>query len=903
MKKIYFLLLVLFGLNTQGQIINFPDSNLKSKLLQSSSNNQIAYDIFGAYRKIDANNDGQISADEASYIKRLDISNSNVVNLEGLQYFNILERLNCSSNQLTSLSILPFYYLKMIDASYNQLSTFNFGSQPFLEEINLSSNEFTSISLNSFQNLKRLNLSFNQLTSIDITSNQNLEQFSAGNNNLTSINLTNNINLNYLSIYSNQISSIDLSMLTNLNWLELYSNQLTSIDLSNNINLTFIQLGVNQLTSIDVSMLVNLGHFDIQQNSLSSIDLTNNINLYDLRIFTNQLTEIDLSNNSNLFHIDCGNNLLTTLNVTSLSGLSRLLFNGNQITSIDISNNPLLYWITCSNNMLTSLDISNNPLLETLSCGINQLTTIDITNNPLLRSLRCQDNALLESLFIKNGNLNTWSNLDFSNNANLSYICSDEGDLALVQQKITDYNYSNCHVNSYCSFIPNGTSFSILGKTRYDFNSNGCDIVDINYTNLKFSIVNGTNSGSLISNQSGNYNIPVQAGSHTITPNLENPTYFNISPTIITVDFPTQTSPFTQDFCVTANGIHSDVEVVVLPTVPARPGFDAKYKILYRNKGNLIENGSVSLTFEDAILDYLSSNPVFNSQTTNSYTWNYSNLQPFETREIEIIFNVNSPTETPSVNIDDVLNYTATIATSNTDETPDDNEFTLNQIVVGSYDPNDKTCLEGETVGPDMIGEYVHYLIRFENTGTYPAENVVVKDMIDLTKFDITTLIPLKGSHDFYTRIKDNKVEFIFENINLDFNYATNDGYVAFKIKTKSSLVVGDTFSNDANIYFDYNFPITTNTYTTTIQALSSQDFDFGSQFTLYPNPVKDVLHFNSKENLDIKSVEIYNMLGQIVISVPNATTSIDVSSLTNGNYFVKVNTEMGNATTKFIKE
>lgn len=62
-------------------------------------------------------------------------------------------------------------------------------------------------------------------------------------------------------------------------------------------------------------------------------------------------------------------------------------------------------------------------------------------------------------------------------------------------------------------------------------------------------------------------------------------------------------------------------------------------------------------------------------------------------------------------------------------------------------------------------------------------------------------------------------------------------------------------------------------------------------------------MHFNSKENLDIKSVEIYNMLGQIVVVVPNATTSIDVSSLTNGNYFVKINTEKGSATTKFIKE
>ncbi|NHN24472.1 T9SS type A sorting domain-containing protein [Flavobacterium jejuense] len=890
MKKIYLLLLVLLGLNLQAQIVNIPDANFKAKLLSASSSNQIAStqtpNTFNGsvsmYHKIDTNEDGEIQVSEALTIKYLNVSSSNISSITGLEAFTNILYLNATNNQLSNVNFSSNLNLKFIQLSNNIITNIDCSQNLNLNTINLFSNQLLTIDVSNLSSLKTLDLSFNQLTTIDISSNQNLESFSVGNNNLTSINLSNNSNLTLLRIYSNQISTIDLSILTNLNWLELDSNQLTSIDLSNNTNLTYIQLGGNQLSTIDVSMLSNLDFLNIPQNFLTSINLTNNINLSQLSIAKNQLTELDVSNNTNLFILNCYDNLISSLDISSLTGLKFLYFEKNQITNIDVS---------------------NNSLLETLACNNNQLTIIDITNNPFLRSLKCKDNPLLESLFIKNGNLNTWSNLDFSNNSNLEYICADEGDLALVQQKITDYNYSNCHVNSYCSFTPNGTSFSISGKIKYDFNSNGCDLADLNYTNLKFSIVNGTNSGSLISNQTGNYNIPVQAGSHTITPNLENPTYFNISPTSFTVNFPTQASPFTQDFCVTANGVHSDVEVVVLPTVSARPGFDAKYKISYRNKGNQVENGSVSLTFEDTVLDYLSSNPVFNSQATNSYTWNYTNLQPFETREIEIVFNVNSPTETPTVNIDDVLNYTATISTSNTDETPNDNTFTLNQTVVGSYDPNDKTCLEGEIVSPDMIGEYVHYLIRFENTGTYPAENVVVKDMIDLTKFDIATLIPLKGSHDFYTRIKDNKVEFIFENINLDFNDATNDGYVAFKIKTKPTLVVGDTFSNDANIYFDYNFPITTNTYTTTIQALSSQDFDFVSQFTLYPNPVKDVLHFNSKENLEIQSVEIYNMLGQIVISVPNASKSIDVSSLTNGDYFVKVNTEKGSATTKLIKE
>jgi hypothetical protein len=164
-------------------------------------------------------------------------------------------------------------------------------------------------------------------------------------------------------------------------------------------------------------------------------------------------------------------------------------------------------------------------------------------------------------------------------------------------------------------------------------------------------------------------------------------------------------------------------------------------------------------------------------------------------------------------------------------------------------------------------------------------------------------LVPLNSSHDFYTRINGNNVEFIFENINLDYNDATNDGYMAFKIKTLPSLVLGDTFTNNANIYFDYNFPITTNTYTTTVAALSTQDFDFGTYFTLYPNPANDVLNIQTKQDLPINSIEVYNQLGQVVLAVTNSVNSIDVTDLASGTYFVKVNTEKGSANAKFVKE
>jgi hypothetical protein len=310
------------------------------------------------------------------------------------------------------------------------------------------------------------------------------------------------------------------------------------------------------------------------------------------------------------------------------------------------------------------------------------------------------------------------------------------------------------------------------------------------------------------------------------------------------------------------------------------------------------------MSFYDAFMDFVSSDIPATAQFS-LLTWNFTQLQPFETRSFVVTFNLNTPQELEPLFAGLEIQFRTNIAGGANDETPDNNFVELNQLVVNSHDPNDKTCLEGTTITPEMVGKELHYMIRFENTGTASAVNVVVKDMIDTDKFDISSLVPLSGSHPFTTKISEgNKVEFIFENINLSFDDTNNDGYVVFKIKTKPTLVVGDSFSNSASIYFDYNFPIITNTETTTVALLANQDFVFEDYFKIYPNPANDILNIDTKQTIEVTSINIYNTLGQIVLVIPNAqqTKSVDVSSLKTGNYFMKINSDKGSSSVKFMK-
>jgi Leucine-rich repeat (LRR) protein len=909
MKKLLLTLtFLLYGFFANAQTLTIPDATFKAKLLASSTIHPIAYNLSGSLFKIDANNDGEIQQSEALQVKKLRVLSSNIFSLDGIQYFTNLTELDCSGNQLTSLNVNSNTALTVLNCSGNQLASLNVSNNTALTNLRCSSNLLTSLDVNINTALTELRCSLNQLTSLIVSNNTALTYLYCENNLLTSLNVNNNTALTILLCGYNQLTSLNVTNNTGLIELYCYSNQLTNLNVSNNTSLTRLYCFGNLLTNLIVSNNTALTKLDCGANQLTNLNVSSNTALTDLYCGDNQLTSLNVNSNTALTVLNCSGNQLASLNVSNNIALTYLGCGASQLTNLDVSSNTALANLLCDGNLLTSLNVSSNSALTKLSCGGNQLTNLNITNNTALTTLDCNSNQLT-NLFIKN-NINE-STLNFSNNPNLSYICADEGQIGTVQTKINSYGYATtCHVNSYCSFVPGGPFYTIQGTNTLDSTNNGCEATDGGFPNQKFTITNGSISGSLIANASGNYSYSVQAGTHTITPVLENPSYFNVSPSSATVTFPATASPALRNFCITPNGVHHNVEITLLPVTVARPGFDATYKLVYKNLGIQVENGSVTFTYlnQDAY-DIVSCNPAFNTENSDGFektlTWNYTNLQPLESRVIMVVLNLNGPMETPALNNGDNVNISSKITPVTNDENPIDNQSDIRQVIVGSYDPNDKTCLEGNIISPEMVNKYVHYLIRFENTGTYPAQNVVVKDMIDATKFDISTLTPIDGSHAFETRIAGNKVEFIFQNINLPFADATNDGYVAFKIKTKPTLVLGDTFSNLANIYFDYNFPIITNTATTTIQTLGTPSFDFDANFALYPNPAKNQITLSAKNEIELNSVEIYNTLGQLILVVANAenTSTIDVSALLSGTYFVKINTDKGVSSSKFIKE
>ena len=73
--------------------------------------------------------------------------------------------------------------------------------------------------------------------------------------------------------------------------------------------------------------------------------------------------------------------------------------------------------------------------------------------------------------------------------------------------------------------------------------------------------------------------------------------------------------------------------------------------------------------------------------------------------------------------------------------------------------------------------------------------------------------------------------------------------------------------------------------------------------FSIVPNPAND--HINITSGIEFNKIEVINFLGQTILSQSNDsnTARLDVSTLTNGVYFVRIISENGTSVQKFVKQ
>ncbi len=440
----------------------------------------------------------------------------------------------------------------------------------------------------------------------------------------------------------------------------------------------------------------------------------------------------------------------------------------------------------------------------------------------------------------------------------------------------------------------------ISGNIYNDMNKN-C-IKDPSEGPRKHTQIRHSENQYAYTNVNGDFNISVLPGNNTIEVIPPSNWIIACNTNSLSVDATSGGTTYpNNDFAIQPDVISSNV-VIDLFANNQRPGFTRPVYLYYQNIGTQLESGSISYTFSNN-WDYESADPAADSYnpTTKTATWNYSNLNPFVYTPITIYMKVDL-----SVGIGVELTATAVITTINNDIELNNNSSVATTHTVNSFDPNDIQVSPQGTSAEGFISseeETLTYRIRFQNTGTDVAYNVLVKSPLDVN-FEDYSLTIIGSSHDFTASIKDDSVFFNFADINLPdstSNEAQSHGYILYRINRKSDLTPLTQIFNKADIYFDYNAPVETNKVKNTIASITPNVSELQGQddLLIYPNPCRDhaQLSINIKAASEI-SVQLYSASGQQIpvldnISVGQGVQVIDLNlapfNLTAGLYVAKI--------------
>ena len=396
-----------------------------------------------------------------------------------------------------------------------------------------------------------------------------------------------------------------------------------------------------------------------------------------------------------------------------------------------------------------------------------------------------------------------------------------------------------------------------------------------------------------ISDGNGNYQQSLNYGNYDLSQSpvpMETQICPAVTPQPLTID--AANTDVVTDFANLSTVPHD--LVVSLWSTSARPGFPTEVWVWVHNN-SAFPSGTVDM---DLSFDALLANPV-----PASGQWSIGVLPPYGS--LLRIFEADVPA---NINLlGTVLTYTTTVGNATAEVSVSNNTASQDRTITGSYDPNDKQGATSTALSPSQYflaqDEWIDYTVRFQNTGTATAETVTIRDVIDDDLF-IPSLEILGASHAFTPSFGQGR-ELIFTFDNIDLPDSTTDllgsqGFISYRIKPNSDIVVGDVLENTAGIYFDANPPIITNTVTHVVDFSTGMQGQEQEQVQVLPNPVSDVLNVIQTEATS--AIEVFAIDGRC-IKVPSTRRSdgfqLDVRELPAGLYYVR--TAAGTA--RFVKQ
>ena len=443
--------------------LNFPDEEFRRFLKECC----------------DKNGDGKLDVD----IKNMTIPTSYAIkSLEGIRFFEDLEKLDCHGIGLTTLNVGKNFKLKELDCSQNQLKKSVDILSSGLKKLNCSNNKLTYMNLGILYglNLEEVNCSNNKITNIVMDSVGELVKFDCSNNDLMTLDVSQCLKLEELNCSGNQLMELDVGHQTQLTQLDCSNNKLTELNVEQNGSLTSLICNDNQLTTLDLSHNHSLSKLNCAKNRLACLDVTGisggtitaNGNRRPIAVRTDGKFDLTTLPGFNVgkatnwnggsvsgtiltvengkdevsYQYNCGDGVNRTfIFETSLpineknfpDANFRKYIKGNIAGGRDVltvEERSKVKIININKKDISDLKgIEAFPNLTELDCGNNSIQKLDLRQNPMLITLKCNKNQLTQ--------------LDLSKNPDIDYLNCSENQLEQLDVSHLKLEYLYCSHN------------------------------------------------------------------------------------------------------------------------------------------------------------------------------------------------------------------------------------------------------------------------------------------------------------------------------------------------------------------------------------------------------------------------------------------------------------------------
>ena len=443
--------------------LNFPDEEFRRFLKECC----------------DKNGDGKLDVD----IQNMTIPTSYAIkSLEGIRFFEDLEKLDCHGIGLTTLNVGKNFKLKELDCSQNQLKKSVDILSSGLKKLNCSNNKLTYMNLGILYglNLEEVDCSNNNITNIVMDSVGELVKFDCSNNDLMTLDVSHCFKLEELNCSGNQLMELDVEKQTQLTQLDCSNNKLAELNVKQNVGLTSLICNDNQLKTLDLSQNHSLSELNCANNQLACLDATGisgtitaggnrcpiavrTDGTFDLKtlpgfdvskasgwnggsvVSGTTTLSVNAGVNEVSYQYNCGNGVNTTFIFETSLPINEDNFPddtfrdyiktykaaGSNVLTVEQRKN--VKEIKINKKGVSDLTgIEAFPNLTELDCGNNSIQELDLRQNPKLRKLICNNNQLTQ--------------LDLSKNPDIYYLNCSENQLEQL-----DVSHLNALENLDCS--------------------------------------------------------------------------------------------------------------------------------------------------------------------------------------------------------------------------------------------------------------------------------------------------------------------------------------------------------------------------------------------------------------------------------------------------------------------